>query len=378
MISQIIIKTTGKCNLNCHYCYYMNGLSKSFQVHLSLNSVRHLYSKFAVYMQERGVRRATFVWHGGEPTLLKKEVFASLIRVQDDYFSKETHIKNVIQTNATLIDDEWATIFKTYGIGVGTSIDGSPVSHNRNRVYHNSKGSYDDTIRGVKTLIRHGIKPGVITVIDPNVTGKEVFCHHYDLGVRAMDFNLPIITYQNFAGDAKISNYSDFMCGVFDAWLEKNDPTVKIRGLETIIKLIMGGTSTYCHTANDCSRFITMEPNGDIGVCENLRVISIHDSFDAYLTGMNINQNNFFDIEEAVSEKFNSYAYNKNGEVCGCCPVKHICNSGCPVHRYRQNTNFSNPSLFCEYYKSLINHILSRLKLEVPFIHPHTHSLSLT
>jgi uncharacterized protein len=321
----------------------------------------------------------SFCWHGGEPTLAGKEYFKTVLSEQSQYFGSCIKVKNLIQTNGTLIDEEWIELFKKYDLSVGVSIDGSPAAHNRERYYHNRRGSYEDVLQCIKNLIHHDVKFGTLTVMDPSLNGRDVFEHHYQLGIRNMDFCLPVLSHRNFEqqfGASAVLEYSRFMCEVFDAWLDKNDPEVEIRSLENFIRLFIGGTPTACRFSNRCNHYITIEPNGDVAVCEALRVIesnsegftpvnsSTHGLSDIYYTQTNVKINSFFEIEEAVQKNFTKYKLNKKGDVCNQCSVKFMCNSGCLLHRYRIGTGFKNPSYFCDYYKTLIEHISHRLNKE--------------
>ena len=374
MLTYLIIKVTGKCNLGCNYCYYMNDLAKPFHKRMTQETILQIYKKYADYARENLLNNVTFCWHGGEPTLLGKDFFRSILAKQSDYFNDEVQIRNIIQSNGTLLDNEWADLFYRYNFSVGVSIDGSPNSHNRSRPYHNGHGSYADVVDSLQVLTANKVEFGVITVIDPNLSGRDVFEHHYKIGIRSMDFLLPILTYDDFIklhGHDAIGKFSNFMCELFDAWIEKNDPAVNISGLENLTRLIVGGKSNHCNTTNKCDQYITIEPNGDVGICENARVIPDSNNnleknpHEFYLTKTNIHIHSFSEIEKAVAFNFATHKYNQRSETCFSCSVKDICNSGCSVHRYRTDNQFHNPSFFCELYKKIIKHIANFYQHEI-------------
>ena len=369
------MKVTGKCNLGCDYCYYMTDLAAPFRKRVKQETIFQVYQKYADYARENALKQVTFCWHGGEPTLLGKDFFRSILAKQSDYFNGDIQVRNLIQSNGTLLDDEWAELFNHHNFSVGISIDGSPNSHDRARSYHNGHGSYADVIDSLNVLTKNKVQFGVITVIDPNMSGHDVFMHHYSLGIRSMDFLLPVLTqdsfHQLYDQDA-VSKFARFMCELFDAWMEKDDPEVSISGLENLTRLIAGGKSNHCNTANKCDQYITIEPNGDVGICEDARVIqnkninAIDSLSEFYLTKTNINTHSFIEIEKAVGIKFAAHEYNSRGDICSTCLVKDICNSGCSVHRYRSvENNFQNPSFFCELYKTVIKHIADFYEYEI-------------
>lgn len=375
MINYLIMKIVGKCNLNCRYCYYMNNTVNLYNTNLSFDTIHRVYANLADYAQARHLDSISFCWHGGEPTLVDKGFFREVLADQPRYFGTDIKVKNHIQTNGTLLDDEWAELFKIYNLAVGVSIDGSPTSHDLYRYYYNRRGTYNDVVRSIKMLVHNDVRFGTMTVIDPKLSGQDVFEHHYELGIRRMEFNLPVSSYQNFEqqyGSETMHEFARFMCEVFDAWLAKNDPDVKIQSLESFIHLLVGGKAMHCQSANRCHRYITIEPNGDVGVCENLRVIVQNPSMgglrtsisEKYLTGTNVNDHSMFEIEAAAQRKFDYFAYDKQNSECAQCSIKGICNFGCLLHRYRFDNDFLNPSFFCEYYKSLINYIAHRVSKE--------------
>lgn len=381
MISYLIMKVVGKCNLGCSYCYYMNDLADPFRVRMSMDTIESTFKSLRDYCRENSQGTIAFAWHGGEPTLVGKDFYRDVVELEHLYFADEIRVWNLIQTNATLLDAEWADLFATNGFSVGVSLDGSKASHDRYRVYRSGKGSYDKVLRSISFLVDAGVRFGTITVIDPTLDGREVFRHHYDAGIRKMDFNLPIVSMENFEkqwGADAVGDFADFMCGVFDAWLDLDDPEVDVRSLASLIQRLFGGPPSHCHSSNSCGRFVTIEPNGDVGLCENLRVIPESSPSllqikglrgglsDTYHTTTNVRSNSFADIQQAVDRKFDHFRFNRRGDICEQCSVKDVCNSGCPVHRHRSGeSGFSNPSFFCNYYKRLIEHISQRLRREI-------------
>lgn len=371
MLNYLIIKVTGKCNLGCDYCYYMTDLADPFRKRMKQETILQIYQKYADYAHDNSLKHITFCWHGGEPTLLGKDFFRLILTKQSDYFDSEVQVRNLMQSNATLLDDEWADLFNRYNFSIGLSIDGSPSSHDSSRPYHNGHGSYADVVDGLRVMTKHKVRFGVITVIDPDLSGRDVFEHHYGLGIRGMDFILPILTRDSFEelyGHDAVAKFARFMCELFDAWIEKDDPSVSISGLENLTRLIVGGKSNHCNTANKCGQYITIEPNGDVGICENARIIPNKNSntVDPYLTKTNISTHSFIEIEKAVALNFATHEYNRRGETCLACSVKDVCNSGCTVHRYRSTeNNFQNPSFFCELYKKVIKHIAEYYQYEI-------------
>lgn len=371
-IDYLILKLAGKCNLACRYCYYMNGLAEPFRSAMTLTTVRELFRKYLDYCVRRELTRVSFAWHGGEPLLAGKQFFRAVLQLQEDLFGHRLRYRNLIQTNATLIDDEWAELLKAARFSVGVSLDGSPQSHDRNRRDRAGRGSYARTCAGIATLQRHGVRFGTITVIDPQLSGRQAFEHCYALGIRKMEFNLPVespASLQRLPSEA----YARFVCEAFDAWIDKDDPSVEIGSLSSVIRLMAGGRATHCHSANNCSYYLTVEPNGDVGACENFRVLEnpagSSDSQTArlpspYLLKRNILTSDFAEIDKALRSHFRKWRINVRPDDCRRCPASQICNAGCSAHRYRGGQGLNGASCFCEYYQRIIAHMAERIQQE--------------
>lgn len=369
-IDYLILKVTGTCNLACRYCYYMNGLAEPFRSAMTLTTVGELFRKYLDYCVRHELGRVSFAWHGGEPLLAGKQFFRAVSQLQEDLFGDRLRYRNLIQTNATLIDDEWAELLKAARFHVGVSLDGSPHSHDRNRRDGAGRGSYARTCAGIATLQRHGVRFGTMTVIDPALSGRQVFEHHYGLGLRKMEFNLPVESPASLRR-LPIEAYTRFVCEVFDAWIDKDDPSVAIGSLSSVIRLMAGGRATHCHSANNCSRFVTIEPNGDVGACENFRVLEkgaasskspTRRAASPYLVKRNILTSDFEEIDEALRSHFHEWRINVRPDECRCCPASRVCNAGCSAHRYQRGQGFNGATGFCEYYQRIIAHMAQRIQ----------------
>ena len=358
-IDYLILKVAGKCNLACRYCYYMNGLAQPFRSAMTPATVRELFRKYLEYSVRRKIARVSFAWHGGEPLLAGKEFFRGVLRLQEDLFGGRLCYRNLIQTNATLLDDEWADLLKTGRFSVGVSLDGSPRSHNRDRRDHAGRGSWASACAGMAALRRGGVRFGTMTVMDPRLDGREVFERLYALGVRKMEFNLPVGPPAS-RRRPPAGAYARFACELFDAWIGKDDPAVEIGTLSSMIRLMVGGRAAHCHSANNCSRYLTVEPNGDVGACENFRVLHP----PPYLIGKNILSSSFEEIDEALETHFQQWRINAWPASCRSCSALRACVGGCSAHRYRRGRDFTVANCFCEYYRRLVAHMAERMREE--------------
>jgi len=123
----------GVCNLDCRYCYYTMKPAELYPgVEKFLMTEEVLESYVRQYLEAQPVQ-ANFGWQGGEPLLAGKAFFRKAVELQKTHGADGQLVANAMQTNGTLIDDEWAELFAEYKFLVGISIDGPPEWHDHFR-----------------------------------------------------------------------------------------------------------------------------------------------------------------------------------------------------------------------------------------------------
>ena len=312
------------------------------------------FEKYSKYNNEIKIS-----WHGGEPLLVGLNVFKEILNIASKYKIK---VRSSIQSNGILLNEEWADFFLKNDFHVGISIDGLPNYHNKMRPPRNKRKnsvkSYDGALKAINLLKRKRVRFGTLTVISPSQDGTDIFRHLLEIGVENMDFLLPIISTKKDA--YFVEGCAKYLLDILEDWLTLGDSKIKIRYFENIIKAIIGGKAKQCILSNSCSKYITIEPNGDIGFCENTRVIGD----DFYNTGMNILNNSFSEIDTYTNRRLKSIKYNTLGEECKDCNYVTVCNGGCPVARFSDSGRFNNRSVYCELYKTVIYRIYREIMNE--------------
>lgn len=335
-INYIILKANGKCNLNCNYCYYYNNFKvKEWNKKFSEELLDITFNKISSYTND-----ITICWHGGEPMLNGISYYKNVIELQKIYNLK---IEHNIQTNGTLINDEWAEFFKKNNFSVGLSLDGDKKANDNSRL-SNGISSYFNTLRGLKILQKHQVKYGVLCYANSNEDGKRIFKHFVNLGVKKIDFLLPIVSHKH-VDEINEDLLFKFFESVYTEWIELNDPQVRIRLFDDIFSLLLDYQAKNCIFKNSCFNFITIEPNGDIGTCENHRVNGLNN----YLLNLNIKNADFELIENKL--KILSSINILIPDECSDCKFLKFCNGGCAVERYRDKNNSYN--MYCKIYKKL-------------------------
>lgn len=359
----LIIKATRQCNLRCEYCHDWRSRYKpmSFQVlaNLMKKSIQNEY-----------YNRIQFIWHGGEPLLLGTKFFEKALFLQNRLKRENQVITNTLQTNGTLLTDEWCEFFKKYNFHIGVSLDGPEIIHNRNRYYASGKGSFNDVKRGISLLQKHNIRFGTLMVLNSralSLSPKELFDFFLELGVNVFSF-LPVRP-DNVKGEntgekstpdyVNSVQYTNFMKNVFDEWYKLDRPDIQIRELNSLTKVLLGGRASVCTLAGYCiGKYFHIEANGDVYHCD--KYMGDND----YHLG-NINDSSFEEI--CRSDKILNLVKEEkeNIEKLKDCEYFDYCNGGCPHDRYIAKKYLENFDDRCCGQKELIKYIADNIHNDV-------------
>lgn len=351
---QVMAKTTGPiCNLDCSYCYYLEKEdlypgTPSF--HMS-DEVLEAFVRQYVW-QPRPV--VDFAWQGGEPTLVGLDFFRKVVALQDEHRPPGRRIRNVIQTNGTLLDDDWCAFLREHGFLVGLSIDGPRRLHDRYRVDKGGKGSFDRVVRGLECLKRHGVEHNLLcSVSRANMDHPlEVYSFFRELGTAYWQF-IPVVEPQgNEVSEASVTpeGYGAFMTTVFDHWVRNDVGRVSIRLFDTALRVHAGLSPGLCIFEETCGDALAVEHNGDLYSCD-------HFVDPEHLLG-NIRETEMAEL--VASQRQRSFGTKKRDTLpgyCRRCDVRSLCNGGCPKNRFTRTPD-GEPGLnyLCAGYKRIFGH----------------------
>ena len=240
----LIVKVAERCNLNCSYCYIYNHEDKSYLLRPKFMEgpiFEHLLVRIKQYCDRRAPHAMNITLHGGEPTLLGARRVAAYARRAREVLGP-CLAGLCMQTNGTLLDDEWVRVIVENKIPVGISIDGPPEVHNAFRVDHVGRGSHAATIRGLILLQRAGLRPGVLSVINPAADGAAAYRYFRSIGVTRIEFLFPDVSRDNkekLYGTVG-TPVADFLISAFDAWFAEDDPDISVRVLWGLLSSLMG------------------------------------------------------------------------------------------------------------------------------------------
>ncbi|MCO5297195.1 MAG: radical SAM protein [Fimbriimonadaceae bacterium] len=343
-----IIKAVGiACNLKCRYCWF-NPLDQTKIEVMTLDLLEKLVRDYAIADDSGSYQ---FIWHGGEPLLAGVEFFQSALKLQK-LFMAENRVKNVIQTNGTLLSPAWVRFFFENDFKVGISLDGQKELHDAFRVNRRGRGSHDRIMANLVQARELGLKFSVIaTISSANVhAADEIFRFFVDNGITSFGFNMVF----ERGPDGKplpfsITNeqYAEFQCRIFDLWLERNDRGLRIREFDILVQGLLGLPVRSCHHAGTCERFINVGSNGDVFPCERLT--------DAPRLG-NLRDSPLGEILEQEPYTRHCQTTQSLPQDCRECRFLQVCHNGCTHHRVDGKLHF------CEARKTVFRHVESRLE----------------
>lgn len=244
------------CNLACGYCYYQ-GVGTGV---MSDEVLEHFVRQ---YLESQVNREVLFTWHGGEPTLLPIAFYEKAMRLQQQYAAGR-HIDNCLQTNGTLLTDEWCQFFKDNGWLIGLSIDGPEHLHDAWRKDKHGEPTHRQVMRAVEMLNRHEVMWNALSTV--NSINSEHPCEVYrffkEIGCKYLQFT-PV------GGDITPAQWGRFLCEVFDEWRKEDVGEVYINIFEATLANYMGVTPGICAMSDLCGHVGVVEWNGDVYSCDH-------------------------------------------------------------------------------------------------------------
>ena len=343
------------CNLACEYCFYLDKtdslFSKVEDFKISDETLENFIKSY-IEQQPENNPEINFAWQGGEPTLMGVDFFKKVIKLQEKHNVKRKKIINSLQTNGTLIDDEWGIFLYENKFLVGISIDGPEEMHNKFRKNKNGEGSFKSVMSGLKILKKYNIEFNILTVVqsDNSKHPEKVYRFLKSTGAKYFQF-IPIVEPQNNVYK-KVSHRSvtpeklgEFLNTVFDMWRKKDIGKIYIQHFDMMLGMTLGYPSSLCVHGPACGRAVALEHNGNIYSCD-------HFVFPENYIG-NINTDNFADMLDGPKQtKFGQDKYKTLPGYCRNCKFLKFCYGGCPAHRIIETPDKETGlNYLCEGYK---------------------------
>jgi uncharacterized protein len=380
----VITKPIGPiCNLDCTYCFYLEkeSLYPTGEEWRMRPEVLETYIR--AYIEAQDVPEVNFAWQGGEPTLLGIDFFRRAVTLQQRY-SNGKRIHNALQTNGTLLDEQWCCFLRDNNFLVGLSIDGPRELHDLYRVDKKQHPTFDAVLRGIHLLKEHGVEFNTLTVVNRanSYNPLEVYRFLRDQGsgfiqfiplveriapttlkVRGLELAEPpmagamdgqSVAVTSWSVEAR--QYGEFLCAIFDEWVRNDVGKTFVQLFDIALGLWLGTPSALCFFRETCGDALALEHNGDLYACD-------HYVYPRYRLGNLMNESLGSMVASAAQRKFGEDKRATLPNYCRHCEVRFACNGECPKHRFMRTPDGEEGlNYLCAAYKRFFNHIDKPMK----------------
>ena len=377
------------CNLDCKYCFYLEK-EKLYPDKSNWRMPENVLERYVQqYISAQDIGEITFAWQGGEPTLMGVDFFRRVVGYQQKYADGKT-IKNAVQTNGTLLDDEWCALFKQHDFLIGLSIDGPRHLHDKYRVDKKGEPTFDQVMRGMGLLKKHGVDFNNLVVVNRANQNYPLEVYQFlkehgsgfmqfiplveRVGTNGgpLDFAEPPVLVRREGGislpivedrgskieDCRVTPwsvqaeaYGNFLIKIFDHWVRHDVGQVFVQIFDVQLGIWLGMPSTLCVFGETCGNAVAMEHNGDVYSCD-------HYVYPQYKLG-NVMELGMREMLDSPQQRtFGTDKRDTLPKYCRECDVRFACNGECPKHRFI-STPDGEPGLnyLCAGYKKFFRHI---------------------
>jgi uncharacterized protein len=365
----LLAKPTGPiCNLDCEYCFFLSkeALYPGDRFRMSDELLDTYLRQF---MEANPDGEITIAWQGGEPTLMGVDFFRRAVALAEQYRRPTQQVQHTIQTNGTLLTDEWCELLSEHRFLVGISIDGPPALHDRYRVDKRGEPTSAKVLQGLQRLRDHDVDVNVLCTVNAANQDHPLEVYRYfrdDLDLQHIQL-IPIVERDNETGFQEGDRVTDrsvdptawgaFLSAVFDEWVVRDVGTVFIQMFDAALASWLGLPSTICIFRETCGDALALEHNGDLYSCD-------HFVEPAHLLG-NIGQTHMVELLTSPQQvAFGQAKADTLPAYCRSCEVRFACNGECPKNRFTLTPD-GEPGLnyLCTGYKAFFTYIDGPMRL---------------
>lgn len=367
----VMLKPAGAhCNLACKYCYYLekNKLYPTAQRHLMSDEMLEQFTR--EYIEAQTMNQVLFTWHGGEPLLRSIDFYRKALSLQQKY-ARGRRIDNLIQTNGTLLTDEWCEFFAQNHWLVGISIDGPQPDHDHYRLTAAGKPSWQKVMQGIKLLKKHGVEWNAMAVVNAYNANHPLEFYRFfkENGCQFLQFT-PIVERQTRHEDGRtLASLADkneiplseasvtpeqwgyFLSAIFDEWVRKDVGKIFVEIFDCTLANWMGISPGICAYSKECGHAGVIEHNGDVYSCD-------HFVFPEYKLG-NIRDHSLIDmLYGEQQQEFSRLKHSSLPRQCKECDMEFACHGECPKNRFMKDKyGDSGLNYLCPGYYHYYQHV---------------------
>ncbi len=350
------------CNLDCDYCFYLRK-EDLYQGSSFRMTNKTLESYVRQYIAAQRAPEVNFAWQGGEPTLMGIDFFRRAAACQKKYARPGMRIENALQTNGTLLDDEWCKFFAENHFLIGISLDGPREAHDFYRKDKGGAPTFERVLRAIQLLKKHQVDFNILTCVSAANVEQPLAVYHFlrdEIGAEYIQF-IPIVERENETGFQEGTaltprsitgeQYGRFLISIFDEWLRRDVGRVFVQMFDTALGRWLGAPGGLCVFQETCGLALALEHNGDVYSCDHFveprhRLGNLLETLLTELVG-SVQQKQFgLDKRESLPH------------YCRECPVLFACNGGCPKDRTELSPD-GEPGLnhLCGGFKTFFTHV---------------------
>lgn len=366
----VMLKPRGAmCNLDCHYCFYLK--KEALYPDASFRMNEELLEDYTrQYIAAQRVPEVTFAWQGGEPTLMGLDFFRKAVELQHKYRRPGMRVHNNFQTNGTLLNEDWCRFFHENDFLIGLSMDGPRELHDAYRLDKGGRPTFDRVLAAARLMQSQQVEFNILACVNNLNARKPLEVYRFlrdEVGTKFVQF-IPIVERDPSSPSAvsprSVSgkDYGYFLNTIFDEWVRRDVGRVFVQIFDVALAAWSGNKPGLCIFDETCGSAMALEHNGDLYACD-------HYVDPAFLLG-NIRTTPLAELAGNPRQlKFGQDKKTTLPRFCRECPVRFVCNGGCPKDRIL-NTPDGEPGLnfLCTGYKSFFTHIDAPMRAMVDLL----------
>jgi uncharacterized protein len=402
----VMAKPSGAiCNLDCKYCFFLSkeALYPGSRFRMD-EDVLEAYIRQLIESQL--APQVNIARQGGEPTMMGLDFFRQAMALVEKYRRPGVTIEHTIQTNGTLLDDDWCQFFAEHSFLVGLSLDGPRAMHDANRVDKRGEPTFDKVMEASRRLHGHKVPFNILCTVHAangdyplevyrffrDVVGTD-FIQFIPIIERATPELLPIanlgwgdhqflspeeipteieelpvaksskrplyMLQGSLVTDRSIDSkqWGDFLIAIFDEWVRHDVGKVFVQLFDSSLGSWVGQGASLCIHRETCGNALALEHNGDLYSCD-------HFVEPDYLLGNIVDDHMIELVASSQQIKFGEDKRDSLPQYCRDCEVRFACNGGCPRNRFIE-TPGGEPGLnyLCAGYKAFFKHVDRPMRL---------------
>lgn len=345
----LVIKFASPCNLNCTYCYEYNTGDDSWKKKpkfFSYELAKVLNKRIKDYLKESSIDKINIIAHGGEPLLLGSERLDNVFSAISEGIEDRLNIG--MQTNAVLVNAEIIDVLKKYNVKCGVSIDGN-ITHNRHRIFHNGKSSYQDTLRGYHLLETHDLLAGILCVVDFETDPIEVLDNLCGLKPKQLDLLQPFFNHDHALGSENLGKmFYNWFGTAFDYYMKKPEwHAIQVRIFEAALFSSLSNKFNSDWFGGPHGNYLVIESDGNYDILDHLKSIG---SYGKKISNLSMNLNDFtlMEANQQIHATYQKFNIKSPPDTCKTCEYEKKCGGGYYPTRYNsENGSLNNQSVYC-------------------------------